>query len=108
MKKYIIPIIGVLIILGFVFFKTTGDKLMNEKKLHKEKIEHNEKYNQCQNEYDRLEQRFYKAKHWYNDDENEIVRVKEDLRRLRHECSQFPDILSDINKLIDKCNDELD
>ena len=106
MKKYIIPIIGVLIILGFVFFKTTGDKLMNEKKLHKEKIEHNEKYNQCDREYGILLRRFERAK-GLNDDEIEIASVKEDLIRLRHECSQFHDILSEINQLIDKCNDEL-
>jgi len=61
----------------------------------------------CVRKYEELEKRYQDAIGVFNDNEDEITSVKSDAKLLKDKCKEF-NIVNDIEKLIRKCDNELE
>lgn len=116
MKKYIIPIIGLIVIAAI--FKIFSDEEKKEQKraeeteiIDKKKIEQEEEWKknsqiQCRDDYGKLEIDFQNAKGW-NDDVQKIAEIKKKVMDLLDSgnCSKLT--LQELHTLEAKCNNEL-
>ena len=99
MKRFIIPIIGIIMVLGGFLLKTAEHK-ETYSKLTQQK-------NYCIEQYKKLEKEFQSAKGYFHNDKKKIVEVKVEAIKLLNNCSRFDVVRNQIKNLIKRCNEEL-